>query len=87
MPQVLPRRLDLLSAHPAVRPVAVAAGEAHTVVYRSDGSMVTIGRLTHGRGAEGGGEALQRHAAGCQIRREQGVNVRVRCKPGVSEAH
>jgi hypothetical protein len=36
-----------------VRPIALAAGEAHTAVLRSDGSMVTIGRLTHGRSAEG----------------------------------
>jgi hypothetical protein len=31
----------------------VAAGEAHTAVLRSDGSMVTVGRVTHGRFAEG----------------------------------
>ena len=33
--------------------MAVAAGEAHTCVLRSDGSLVTMGRVTHGRSAEG----------------------------------
>lgn len=50
--EVLPRKL-LISSHASVRPVSVAAGEAHTCILRSDGSLVTIGRLTHGRGAEG----------------------------------
>jgi alpha-tubulin suppressor-like RCC1 family protein len=50
--EVLPRKLVIYS-HVSVHPVAVAAGEAHTCVLRSDGSLVTIGRLTHGRGAEG----------------------------------
>jgi len=31
----------------------VVAGEAHTGVLRSDGSMVTVGRVTHGRFSEG----------------------------------
>jgi len=50
--EVLPRKL-MIHSHASVRPVAVAAGEAHTCILRSDGSLVTIGRLTHGRGAEG----------------------------------
>jgi len=50
--EVLPRQITLFS-HSTVRPIAVAAGEAHTCIFRSDGSMVTIGRLTHGRIAEG----------------------------------
>lgn len=50
--EVLPRRVKVMS-HPSIRPVAVAAGEAHTCVLRSDGSLVTLGRITHGRGAEG----------------------------------
>lgn len=32
---------------------SVAAGESHTAVLRTDGSMVTVGRVTHGRFAEG----------------------------------
>lgn len=50
--EVLPRKVALV-ANATVKPVAVAAGEAHTCLFRSDGSMVTLGRLTHGRIAEG----------------------------------
>ena len=50
--QVLPRRVEVFS-HASNRPLAVAAGEAHTCVYMSDGSVVTFGRLTHGRYAQG----------------------------------
>ena len=50
--EVLPRKV-LLFSHSTIRPVSVAAGEVHTSVLRSDGSMVTLGRVTHGRFAEG----------------------------------
>ena len=50
--EILPREVKL-SAHATVRAVSVAAGDCHTCVLRSDGSIVTWGRVTHGRTAEG----------------------------------
>jgi len=50
--EVLPRKIEFFSDS-EVAPVAVAAGEAHTCLLRSDGSMLTLGRLSHGRNAEG----------------------------------
>lgn len=50
--EVLPRKVALFS-HSTIRPVCIAAGEAHTAVLRTDGSMVTVGRVTHGRFSEG----------------------------------
>uniref|UniRef100_A0A7S4NS28 Uncharacterized protein n=1 Tax=Guillardia theta TaxID=55529 RepID=A0A7S4NS28_GUITH len=50
--EVLPRKLALIS-HDTIKAIAVAAGEAHTCIFRSEGSLITLGRVSHGRMAEG----------------------------------
>lgn len=50
--EFLPRQV-ILSSHATVGAVAVAAGECHTCILRSDGSLITFGRVSHGRSAEG----------------------------------